>query len=275
MEYRTHKSPGCGGCLLILAMLALITGGAPALLQLLGVLFFTGLFFIFALVAFFWGVFFLIRRKVSSYEQSQTQTHNVFVFLLVNILVKIAQVDAKVTREEINTIVSFFRTHLHYNQSQIFWVRDLIKEALASHLSLEVLLTDFKNRFPYEPRLILLELIYQVIYSAEVVLSTAPELAVAQQIALFLEITEYDHLSIRSRYMARARAAVTNEERYYQVLGLEQSASFEEIKSAYRKLSMKYHPDKVGHLGEEFRKVSEEKMKELNEAYQYFKKKFA
>jgi len=138
-----------------------------------------------------------------------------------------------------------------------------------------VLLTDFKNRFPYEPRLILLELIYQVIYSAEVVLSTAPELAVAQQIALFLEITEYDHLSIRSRYMARARAAVTNEERYYQVLGLEQSASFEEIKSAYRKLSMKYHPDKVGHLGEEFRKVSEEKMKELNEAYQYFKKKFA
>ena len=273
--YRTHKQPGCGGCLLLLAILALISGGAPALLKLLGVLIFSGLFFIFVIAALFFGVLFFIKRKVSSYERSQSETHNVFVFLLVNILVKIAQVDGKVTQAEINTIVNFFRMHLHYNQSQIFWIRDLVKEALASTLSLEVLLTDFKNRFNYEPRLILLELVYQVIYSEPVVQSTAPELKVAQFIAVFLEITEYDHLSIRSRYMARARTAVASDERFYQVLGLEQSATFEEIKSAYRKLSMKYHPDKVGHLGEEFRQVAEEKMKELNEAYQFLKKKFA
>ena len=35
---------------------------------------------------------------------------------------------------------------------------------------------------------------------------------------------------------------------------------------------MQYHPDKVAHLGEEFRRVAEEKMKELNEAYQHLKK---
>ena len=40
-------------------------------------------------------------------------------------------------------------------------------------------------------------------------------------------------------------------------------------------LSMQYHPDKVGHLGEEFKKISEEKMKEINVAYAYFEKKFA
>jgi DnaJ like chaperone protein len=37
---------------------------------------------------------------------------------------------------------------------------------------------------------------------------------------------------------------------------------------------MKYHPDKVGHLGDEFKKVAEDKMKELNVAYEYLKKKF-
>ncbi len=47
----------------------------------------------------------------------------------------------------------------------------------------------------------------------------------------------------------------------------------ETIKKAYRTLSMKYHPDKVGHLGEEFRRVAEEKMKEINVAYEYFKKR--
>jgi DnaJ like chaperone protein len=37
---------------------------------------------------------------------------------------------------------------------------------------------------------------------------------------------------------------------------------------------MQYHPDKVGHLGEEFKRVAEEKMKEINMAYDFFKKKY-
>ncbi|MGB3225952.1 MAG: DnaJ domain-containing protein, partial [Desulforhopalus sp.] len=41
---------------------------------------------------------------------------------------------------------------------------------------------------------------------------------------------------------------------------------------AYRTLSMQYHPDKVRHLGDEFRAVAENKMKEINAAYDYFKK---
>jgi len=39
-------------------------------------------------------------------------------------------------------------------------------------------------------------------------------------------------------------------------------------------LSMQYHPDKVGHLGDEFKKVAEEKMKEINRAYEFLKKKY-
>lgn len=47
---------------------------------------------------------------------------------------------------------------------------------------------------------------------------------------------------------------------YYKTLGVEKSASEEEIKKAYRKLAHKYHPDKEG--------GDEEKFKEINEAYQ-------
>ena len=59
---------------------------------------------------------------------------------------------------------------------------------------------------------------------------------------------------------------------YYQVLGVTRDADESTIKKAYRKLAMKYHPDKVSHLGEEFKKVAEEKFKKVNEAYERIKK---
>ena len=50
---------------------------------------------------------------------------------------------------------------------------------------------------------------------------------------------------------------------YYDILGVGKSASAEEIKRAYRKLALKYHPDRTA--GD---KRAEEKFKEVNEAYQ-------
>jgi len=57
----------------------------------------------------------------------------------------------------------------------------------------------------------------------------------------------------------------------YEVLGIKQTASLEEIKSAYRRLANQYHPDKVTHLGEEFKQLAEVKFKEIQEAYQDLK----
>ncbi|MBP9040520.1 MAG: DnaJ domain-containing protein [Anaerolineaceae bacterium] len=50
---------------------------------------------------------------------------------------------------------------------------------------------------------------------------------------------------------------------YYKVLGVERSATSDEIKKAFRKLAMKYHPDK-----NKDNKQAEEKFKEINEAYE-------
>ena len=54
----------------------------------------------------------------------------------------------------------------------------------------------------------------------------------------------------------------------YEILGVARGASIDEIKNAYRKLANKYHPDKVDHLGDEFRVLAEQRFKEIQEAYQ-------
>ena len=246
-----------------------------------------GLFiFLFTLVAAFWGFSYYVRSRIRRYEQSQTEAHNQFVHLLIHILVRIAQLDGNVTRAETAAISDFFRVHLHYGHQQLLWVRELIRQAMASPLTLDDLLTDFRRRFGYESRLILLELIYRVIYTNEAV--SEQELAVLQRIADFLEINPYDHQAIRAKYQYQRQyrqwsgagagsgsdgwAPAAADTRYYRVLGLEPGAAFEQIKAAYRELSKQYHPDKVNHLGEEFKRVAEEKMKEINEAYQHLKK---
>lgn len=276
MEYRRHEQPGCGGCLLLLLLLIFLSGGAPLLFEFLGLLVFVFLFLLLLGVAAFWAFTFYIKRQISAYEKSQTETHNTFVYLLVNILIKIAQVDGKVTRDEVKTIRHFFQYNLRYSQNQLYWVKELIKEALVSTASIETLLQEFRQKFAYEPRLILLELIYQVLYTNEEV--SQAELRLAVNIGNFLGISAYDQRSIAARYQAGFRAAAAAgeeaEEKYFAILGLAPGADFSRIKAAYRKLSQQYHPDKVGHLGEEFKQVAEEKMKEINLAYDFLKKKY-
>jgi len=73
---------------------------------------------------------------------------------------------------------------------------------------------------------------------------------------------------------SNTNSLIKKEAYYGRVLGLSGKITKEDIKKYYRKKVAEYHPDKVASLGKKLREVAEEEMKQINEAYEYFRKKY-
>ena len=58
----------------------------------------------------------------------------------------------------------------------------------------------------------------------------------------------------------------------YKILEIDRSATDEEVRKAYRRLAVKFHPDKVENLGADVKKAAEEKFKSIQAAYEQIKK---
>jgi DnaJ like chaperone protein len=67
-------------------------------------------------------------------------------------------------------------------------------------------------------------------------------------------------------------ATQTNPNWAYEVLELSPACTDDEIKKAYRRMGMKYHPDKVNSLGEDVKQSATEKFRKVKDAYDHLKK---
>jgi DnaJ like chaperone protein len=92
------------------------------------------------------------------------------------------------------------------------------------------------------------------------------EISMLTRIASYLGISKKDFMSIKAMFV------ITNSESVYQILEIPKSSTDDEVKKAYRRMAVKYHPDKVSHLGSEHQKAAKGKFQKLTEAYERIKK---
>lgn len=88
---------------------------------------------------------------------------------------------------------------------------------------------------------------------------------VLEAIAAAIGLASSDAASILAMFSQTKESA-------YTVLEIEPSVTDDEVKKAYRRLAMKYHPDKVSQLGPDVQKAAEAKFKKIQEAYETIKK---
>jgi len=91
------------------------------------------------------------------------------------------------------------------------------------------------------------------------------EVEMIERIAMSMGLGATDFQSIKAMFVKDTESA-------YKILGITANATDEEVKTAYREMAKKYHPDKVSHLGEDVKKAAEEKFMKVNEAYETIKK---
>ena len=177
---------------------------------------------------------------------------------LVAILAYVARVDGHVAESEIKTILAAV-DRICVVDSEKDMMRDAFKKALSDKLDLAALCNNFNIYSDYEERLLLLRIVYLVVISYGVY--KTKKKAAIDYVVKYLGITAKDYQILQAEFFK------TND-KYYEMLGLQRGASLEDVKKAYRRLALTYHPDRVSHLGKEYAKVAEEKFKMINEAYE-------
>jgi DnaJ like chaperone protein len=91
------------------------------------------------------------------------------------------------------------------------------------------------------------------------------EMMILKKIAQLMGIPNMDFESVKNMFYRDVNSD-------FKVLGLEATATVEEIKKAYRQMAIRYHPDKVAQMGEEYQKGAKEKFQKIQEAYDNIKK---
>lgn len=186
------------------------------------------------------------------------QQHEIyFVANLVGILTAMMRADGQVQREEVRAIRSFFRDRLGYRGESEEIVRELIKQFLKQRVNFDALCRDVAKQTDYATRLLLVQCLHDV--------------AIADGHFHPKEKEVFDRavhlLGIDAADLPHARAA-REAERDYEILGVSPEDDRDAVRSAYRELARKYHPDRVDHLGPEFRNLAQEKFVEIQTAYE-------
>jgi DnaJ like chaperone protein len=200
------------------------------------------------------------KTKTHSRRAVGTKQGDFGMSLLV-LVAAVMKADGKVVKSELDYVKQFFVQQFGKESAKqaLLMLKDILKQEIPVR---EVCL-QIKGNMDYSSRLQLLHLLFNVSLADSRILSS--EIEIINKISGYLGVNSTDFISIKNMFIPETDSS-------YKILEIDPSSSNDEIKKAYRRMAMKYHPDKVTHLGENFRKTADEKFRKVNEAYQKIKK---
>lgn len=195
-----------------------------------------------------------------NFEYKPTQSGDFSVSLLI-LSAAVMRADGKVLKSELDYVRSFFITQFgpEIANNRIHMLQEILKQ----DFNLPEVSQQIRQYMEYPSRLQLLHYLFGL-SSADGQYSPK-EVEMIGLIAGYLGIDRQDYESIRAMFVKDLNSA-------YKVLEITTEATDDEVKAAYRRMAVKYHPDKVEHLGPEIQNSAKEKFQQLQAAYEEIKK---
>jgi DnaJ like chaperone protein len=194
-------------------------------------------------------------------RRTTTTTPGGFAMTLLVLVAAVMKADGRVLKSELNYVKKYFVQS--YGEESAVEAIKMLRDILNQEISIQAVGIQIKQNLDYSSRLQLLHLLFGVAQADGKV--DISELNTISQIAGYLNISQNDFESIKSMFVANVDSA-------YKILEIDKNASDDEIRKAYRKMAVKFHPDKVSHLGEDFQKQAKEKFQKVSDAYEKIKK---
>lgn len=196
------------------------------------------------------------------YRQHASRSHEDFATMITALSAAMMKADGRPLKVELDYIKGFFSRQFgpQFLNSHLKTLKHFLD---SPHIPIDKICADINIRTQVEVRIQLLHYLFGIANSDGNIADQ--EMQLLRRIATLLEIPVADFESIKSMFYRDVNAD-------YHVLGIEPTATEEEIKKAYRQMAIRYHPDKVIHMGEEYQKGAKEKFQKLQEAYENIKK---
>ncbi|QIE60005.1 DnaJ domain-containing protein [Rasiella rasia] len=185
-----------------------------------------------------------------------------FELNLLSLASLVIKADGVVNQKELDYVRLYFvQAYGKERANATFKVfNEVIKNRQISAANISALL---RSRTRYESRLQILHFLFSIANADGYV--TQPEVNEINNIARYLGIQLRDFESIKAMFFQNPDSA-------YKILEIEKSATVSEIKTAYRTMAKKYHPDKLIHMDAAYQKGAEEKFRKVQEAYEQLQK---
>lgn len=211
-------------------------------------------------------------RKANSRKTTQGD----FLMVLMLLAGSVMKADGAATKSELEVVKSFLRAN--FTEEEGKEALQMLKKILATNYSYRDVCSQIRTRLNYSGRLELVHLLFKIA-SADQDICQA-EINVIYSMSSLMGVREEDYHSIKAAYRTytgggqqhTTQRTITITQAY-SILEIESNATDDEVKRAYRRMAMKYHPDKVNTLGEKVRQSATEKFKAVGEAYQLIKEK--
>ena len=202
----------------------------------------------------------VIRSEVNDTFGNTEEKRDFNVTLLV-LSAAVMKADGNVKKSELDYVKRFFLQNFGQERAENYI--KMLREILGKDYNLYEVSQQVGRYMDYASRLLLLHYLFGIANSDGRI--SQEELNVINTISDYMNVTNSDFKSVKAMFIKETDSA-------YKILGIDPSATDEEVKKAYREMAKKNHPDLVSNLGEEVRTAAEKKFQEVNAAYETIKK---